>query len=347
MINNEIKGLLDKYHNKYHEKLDKMQEHLDYLDIQGQENRSRSVKADPIRNLITKNFNMIERASSSPVKLESKAVGDMLLTTHLTGDQPRDYSFDTIMQKGYNVHVSDLVPNFQISGGTYSYPVELATGEGSPDWQTEGSDKAQVDYDLEIKDCSTEFLAAYATYSKKMKNNLPFLERFLPQALRRDYFKAEDDKFMTIIAAGVTASSEVAASHDTYAEQLMKEISTLEEAGHVPNFIVVKAADWYKILTEEKSSGAGYGLPGAVYFQNGQIFVNGVLLVKAQWLPSNKYLIGNFNGMKKIVTEGLSLEFSEAAGFRSNTIDVRIESQCNICIENPSSVVYGDFTAAA
>ena len=73
-------------------------------------------------------------------------------------------------------------------------------------------------------------------------------------------------------------------------------------------------ADYWDILITEKSTGAGYGLPGVVTFDGGVLRINGIPLYKATWLTANKYFVGDWSRVNKITTEGLSLDFSEEEG---------------------------------
>ncbi len=280
------------------------------------------------------------------VNIETKAVGNMTLGVNLTGDQPRDYSNVVAMVPRQLVNFADLVQGITISGGTYTFPRETGS-EGSIATQTEGSDKAQIDYDLTMVDVNTDFIAGFAVYSKKMANNLPFLESFLPQALRRDYWKSENSIFNTALAAAVTASTQVITGQNKI-EMLMSEMATLEGTNFAADGIVMTPADYWDILATEKSTGAGYGLPGVVTLNNGQLAINGVPLYRANWLAANKYYVGDWGTIKKVVTEGLSVEFSQhdEDNFRKNNITARIESQVAIAVHRPDSMIYGDFTAA-
>lgn len=303
---------------------------------------------DPIREMITKNFDKISRVEKdSAVHIETKVVGDMTLGTNLTGDQPRAYSNMVASVPGQLLNVSDLIQTINISGGTYTFPRET-TSEGAIATQTEGAAKSQIDYDLVMVDVVTDFLAGFAVYSRKMRNNLPFLESFLPMALRRDYAKAENALFAGVIEAGVTASSQLAANNDTFIEQLMRECSTLEAANFSANGIVVSPGAWFEIFTQEKSAGSGYARPGIVTLDGGVLRINGIPVFKANWLSTtNKYLVGDWTQIKKVQTEGLSLSFSEEEGsnFRNNNITARIESQIGLAIERTDAVIFGDFTA--
>jgi len=269
----------------------------------------------------------------------------MTLALSLTGDQPRDYNFNPVSVPAPLVNVSDLVGNVMINGGTYTF-VRVAKGEGSISTQTEGSSKTQIDYDYSMVDVNTDFIAGFARYSKKMANNLPFLESSLPVELRRDYAIAENAAFNTVLAAGATASTEIITGKNKI-EMLINEVAKLEGSNYASNGIVLTPADFYSILTTEKSTGAGYGLPGVVTFDGGVLRVNGIPVYKATWLAANKYFVGDWSRVKKVTTEGLSLEFSESDGsnFIKNEVTARIEAQVALAVEQPAALVYGDFTA--
>lgn len=279
--------------------------------------------------------------------MEMKAVADMLTTgDHVTGDYIRDYNRTVIQLPGDAINVADLIPSVTIDGGTYTYIRETA-GEGAVATQTEGSDKAQVDMDFSHIDVTTDFIAGRTVYSKKMRNNLQYLQGFLPDALRRQYFKAENSAFYTVITGAATASTELAASHATLAEQLTAELATLEAANYNgSNGAVLNIASWYALLEDEKSTGAGYGLPLGYTYEGNVLRAFGVPVLKAPWVAANKYLVGDWSMIEKVVTEGLSLEFSDQERFSKNEIVARIEAQVACAVKQPASIIFGDFTAA-
>ena len=119
--------------------------------------------------------------------------GDMT-TGNLTGDEPRSYNFDIVKFPAQKVNVADLVGSVNIDGGTYTYTRETGA-EGSIGAQTEGSTKNQKDYDFATVDVTTDFIAGFTRYSKKMRNNLSYITSAIPTLLRRDYFKAENSSF--------------------------------------------------------------------------------------------------------------------------------------------------------
>jgi len=163
--------------------------------------------------------------------------------------------------------------------------------------------------------------------------------------LRRDYLKKENANFYAVIAAAATAS---AVTSGNKIERLISEISALEALDFDVNAIAVTTADWWDIQITEKSTGAGYGLPGVVTYENGVLRINGIALVKGNWIAANKYIVGDWSRVNKVTTEGISLEFSEEEGtnFVENNITARVEAQVGLAVEQPAAVIYGDFTSA-
>lgn len=332
----------------YEATIEELKEHLAKLDIKLQDKKSKEASGgDALKELVQKNFENIAKVSKGKAVLinEEKAVGDMTLGNNLTGDQPRDYSFVVASVPGQMLNVADLIQTITISGGTYTFPRETGS-EGSISTQTEGSSKSQIDYDLTMVDVNTDFIAGFARYSKKMANNLPFLESWLPQALRRDYWIAENNAFDAVLAAGVTASTQIITGKNKI-EMLINEVATLEAANFPTTAIVCTPSDYWDIMKTEKSTGAGYGLPGAVTIDNGQLRINGIPILRANWVDANKYYVGDWSRVKKVVTEGLSVEFSaeDSDNFVKNNITARVESQTALAIERTDALIYGDFTA--
>jgi HK97 family phage major capsid protein len=342
----ELKNATDAMEAKFTAELKTVQDHADKLDLKLQDKEAGTKNEDTLVKSITENFKGISEVRKGNA-VQVKAVGDMTLAVNLSGDQPRDYNFNVVTIPGQAVNVSDLVGSVNISGGTYTFPVEGA-GEGAIATQTEGSSKAQRDYDFTMVDVNTDFIAGFTRYSKKMANNLPFLTSFIPNALRRDYAKAENAAFNTVLANAATASTEIITGQNKI-EMLIAEIAKQQNINYLVNGIVVRPSDYWDILITEKSTGAGYGLPGVVTFEGGQLRINGIPIYQATWVTANKYFVGDWTRVNKIVTEGLSLEFSEQEGtnFVKNNITARIEAQVALAVEQPLALVYGDFTATA
>lgn len=338
----EIKSVTDALEAKFTADLKAVQDHADKLDLKLQEKNTENTNkgVDAIKSVIKENAEKIANVHENN-KVRLKAVGNMT-TANFTGEEPRDYNFDIVKFPAQMVNVSDLTGNININGGTYTYTVEGA-GEGSIAAQTEGSAKAQRDYDFTAVDVPTNFIAGFARYSKKMRNNLSYITSAIPELLRRDYFKAENTAFNTVLATDATASTEVITG-STKSEMLINEIGKLEDANYMVNGIVIRPSDYLDILKTAKQD-----LESAVTYEGGVLRVAGVQVFKATWLAANKYYVGDWTRVNKVTTEGLSLEFSETEGsnFVNNNITARIESQVALAVEQPLALVYGDFTATA
>jgi HK97 family phage major capsid protein len=340
----ELKAVTDALEVKFAADLKAVQDHADKLDLKLQEKSVTATNEDTLVKAITDNFDGIKEVRKGK-SMQVKAVGNMTLGNNLTGDAPRVYAAEVVTIPGQLLNVSDLVGVVNIDGGTYTYPREGA-GEGSVAAQTEGSSKSQRDYDFTMVDLATNFIAGFARYSKKMANNLPFLTSFIPNALRRDYAISENSIFNAVIAAAATASTQIITGKNKI-EMLINEVATLEGLNYAPNGIVVRPSDYYDILKIEKSTGAGYGLPGIVTLENGQLRINGIAIFRANWVAANKYYVGDWSYITKVVTQGLSLDFSETEGsnFVNNNITARIEAQVGLAVQQPAAIIYGDFTA--
>ena len=119
-IKSQMAGLEEKYNeatakasNELKEELEAkmnlIQDHADKLEAKMKETKKVDVpKGDELKGLIRENYEAISQVRKGKA-VEVKAVGNMVLSTHLTGDQPRDYSMDVVMVPGQLVNVADLV----------------------------------------------------------------------------------------------------------------------------------------------------------------------------------------------------------------------------------------------
>jgi HK97 family phage major capsid protein len=325
-----------------------VQDYADGLDVKLQaKTHIEGETRDEIRFAIKENFDEIKTVRKGHgLKLDLKVVGNMTLPVNLTGDQPRIYRDGIVALPKDPVNFADLVGNVNIDGGTYTFPQETG-GEGAPAIQTEGSDKAQMDYYIAMIDCNTDFLAGFVVYSKKMANNLPFLESFLPQAMRRDYFKAENGVFYAEMIAEATATTTIVGNH---VERIIADQMILLGLGYQPNIVVVNPADYGAILVTAGTDGTGaYSLPGVVTIINGVVNLNGLAVIPASWVAADKYIIGDWSYSHKVTTQGLGVEFFEqdSDNVRKNNITARVEAQVCLAVLQGAAFIYGDFVAIA
>ena len=351
---NEMKALADDLQAKnatQTETLEAMQKHLDILDLKSQEKKSSEVTAtfeSDVVGEIKSNFDNIKNVTKGKsASLELKVVGTMTSANNITPANAivNTYQSGIAMIPGQMLNFSQLVPT--VSSATGAYVVYRETvGEGAIATQTLPNDvKSLIDFDTAPITYNATYLAGFAKYAKQMAQDLPFLTSWLPTALRREYFIAENARFHTALAAAATAVP--AGTLGNEIERIIKVIALLEIKNFSANGVVINPADWAKIAITEKSTGAGYGLPGIVTITNGQLAVNGVNVYKANWIPANKYCVGDWSMAKKVVVDGLKVEFFEQDGdnVQRNVITARIEERNVLAFDRPDAFYYGDFTA--
>jgi hypothetical protein len=351
---NEMKALADDLQAKnatQTETLEAMQKHLDILDLKSQEKKSSEVTAtfeSDVVGEIKSNFDNIKNVTKGKsASLELKAVGTMTSAGNITPANAivNTYQSGIAMIPGQMLNFSQLVPTVSSATGAYVVYREIV-GEGAIATQTLPNDvKSQIDFDTAPVTYNATYLAGFAKYAKQMAQDLPFLTSWLPTALRRDYFIAENARFHGALAA--TANAVPAGTLGNEIERIIKVIALLEIKNFSANGVVINPSDWAKIAITEKSTGAGYGLPGIVTITNGQLAVNGVNVYKANWIPANKYCVGDWSMAKKVVVDGLKVEFFEQDGdnVQRNVITARIEERNVLAFDRPDAFYYGDFTA--
>jgi len=349
----EVKGLIDALETKMKSEKDSdilalkadltaIQAHADKLDLKLQEKGTEAnVKSyDAVMQTALKdNFETVSKVTKGKsASLEIKTVGDMTIAANLTGSAVATVQQGVSMVPSQKINFSDLVPT--VNSATGIYVIYRETGaEGSISTQTEGSAKSQKDYDLTAVTFNAAYLAGFTRYSKQMAQDLPFLQSFLPNALRRDYFKAENLQFYTALAAAATAST-TAKTVDV--EQLVDDMGSLEAIDYDVTGIVLNPKDWANIAITKPND---YSLPGIVTFVNGRLAINGVPVYKASWIPVDKYLMGDWSYAKKIAVDGLAVEFFEqdADNVTKNLITARIEQRVVLGIDMPTAFILGDF----
>lgn len=342
-FDNELKSVTDALQLKFATDLKAVQDHADKLDLKLQEKGTTTDNVDFLVKAISDNIDSIKEVQKGKA-FQTKAVANMT-TANLSGTKPRNISFDIVTLPAQMVNIEDLAGTVVADTGNYTFTRETGAEGSISAPGSEGGAKSQKDYDFTAVDIATDFIAGFTRYSKKMRNNLTYIVNTIPSLLRRDYYKAENAAFQTILAAAATASTEVITGN-TKAEMLINEIGKLQDNDYDgTNLIVVKPTDYLSILKTAKMD-----LASAVTYENGVLRVAGVQVLKASsWLPANKYYVGDWSRVNKVVTEGLSLEFSEVEGsnFVNNNITARIEAQVALAVEQPAAVIYGDFTATA
>ena len=361
----QIKSVLGKYGIEYHEAkekefdaikqandqlqkdLEEANENIVKLDGKLAEAAKKDIKAKGFMgewaDMIEKNKELIvQSGGSSEVRMNLKA--DMTLGANLTGSAVATYDPNAALNPAQAVNFRNLVPGIQSATGIYVVYREGAV-TGAPADQTEGASKANIEFDYTEVTFNAAYLAGYVRFTRQMATDLPFLSTDLPGSLLREYYKAENSKFYTALSAAATAGAAVGSENEV--EVLYTAAATLEGIDWMPNGIAISPGDWYTILKTEKSTGAGYGVPGLVVAQNGSITLNGIPVFKASWVGARKYIIGDWTQAPRMTVagEGLNVRFFEqdANNVTENKVTARVEERNVLVIKRPDAFIFGDF----
>jgi len=284
-------------------------------------------------------------------KMDTKAVGNMTEAVNLTGDIPRAYANQVYALPSRKIHVRSLLPVGTISQGLFTFPLETG-GEGAPAAQTQGSTKAQVDFDITMTNAPAQVIAGYVKISRQMLDDVPAMTSFLQSRLLEKYLVAEDAQLLSGNGTapnlqgltGVAAAFSGAATVDV--EQLVQAIAQVEASNYSATGILINPTDWANIINT-KNTNSAYSLPGStVVTTDGQLSIAGIPVFKSTAIAADKFLVGDWAmGAQIMQRDGISVQFSEFDGnnFVENMITVRVEARIAFPIYYAGAFVYGDF----
>ena len=283
--------------------------------------------------------------------LDTKAVGNMTEAVNLTGDITRQYANQVYALPSRKVHMRSLLPIGSLSQGLFTFPYESG-GEGAPATQTQGSAKAQVDFDITMKDAAAQYIAGYVRISRQMLDDIPAMTSFLQSRLLEKYLVAEDAQILSgdgtapnlqgILPVATAATG--AATVDV--EQLVQAIAQLETSNYSATGILVNPTDWAAIMNT-KNTNSAYTLPAStVVTTDGSVSIAGIPLYKSTAIAVDKFVVGDWSmGAQIMQNQGISVQFSEFDGdnFTKNMITVRVEARIALPIYYTGAWIYGDF----
>jgi len=341
----EVKGLQDSVAEMKGSN-EELQKHLDDLSI-----RSKKANEDYNNNLtnygkyaksmqdaIEEKFDDIKQTSQgSKTKIEVKAT--MTIGADITGSAVNTYKPTAIELPGNKVNVADLIPTINSQTGVYVFYRET-TPTNAPLSVSEGAAKPEISYKFTEVTVNATYISGYVRVSKVMLQDLPFLQSFLPRALRRDYFKAENANFYTVISTGATGVT----TNTGGVAGIIEDIGVLEAADYDVNGICLNPADWAELAAAQVP---GSNQSAVVSYVNNQMQVAGVPVFKASWVTAGTYLLGDWSQASKVLVDGLAVEFFEQDkdNVTLNLITARIESRTACALEQPAAFIEGNIVA--
>ena len=294
---------------------------------------------------IEKGWNDIKTAARGNGKgfnfdLDMKDAGVMTLSNNLTGSAYVSYVDNPFMRAFVNPHLRSVFNIIPVSTGSVSFPRgNTPVGEGSFGKQTEGSAKANIDYDVTVVNTALSFIAGYAKVSRQMIDDLPFLQAYLQQSLIEDFQKAEDTYYLNAIASSATAGSSSGANT---AEKFIDYVAQLGALDWTPNLSLTTHAGWAGLL---KTKPSDYSIPGGVVIDNnGNVRIVGVPVVPHSLVTSGKIYVMDTTKFAIAQQSGLAVRSTEfdQDDFIKNLITFRCEARCELLQFQPKAAVYGN-----
>ncbi len=293
------------------------------------------------------------------VGMNFKAVGDMNLTANIGAGWASSIAglSNTILTDPFRqVHLRDLLRSSTIEqNGVFKFAKKTG-GEGAPAVQTEGSSKAQVDYDFTISEVTPKTIAAYSKISKQMLSRLTWLQSFVSTQMVNDLLNVEDTLLYDY--AGTGAFAGLYESAPTYVpsgtvvtasnrwDKLANAIAQLKALRFAPSAILVNPIDEMELLIN-KESGAGYSHPSLLTGQ--RISIAGVPVIATDIVTANTFHIGDFNRAAELLFEdNIMTEFAYEDGdnFTKNLVTVRVEESIALPIYFANAMLKGSFATA-
>jgi HK97 family phage major capsid protein len=281
------------------------------------------------------------KSSGGSFTMNLKAVGNMLLSSSLTGDSVATYNQQQAILPAQKLNFRDLVSTVQSATGTFVTYKESGS-EGAITAQTEGADKGQIDYDLTEVKTVNAYIAGFATFSKQMMKSLPFIEQTLTRMMLRDFFKAENASFFGTVSAAATGSTTHAATDDV--EEIIQLIGNQKTANFNASYALVSPAQMARLIIGTYNKGYYAGAGAVVLNGVGGLTIFGTPVFEASWVTDDKVLIFDRDYIERVEVEGLNVTFSYENGsnFVQNLVTARIECYEAVNLMLPTAAIYAD-----
>ena len=299
-----------------------------------------------IGEAIVKGYDSIKEAVRTNGKgfnfeLDLKAVGVMTEGANLTGNPYVSYINSPALRAFVNPHLRSIFNIIPVSTGSVSFPRgNTPVGEGSFGKQTEGSAKAQLDYDVTVVNKVLQFIAGYVKVSRQMVDDLPFLNAYLQQSLIEDFQRAEDTYYLNDLASSATAGSSSGANT---AEKFVDYVAQLGAANWQANLILTTFAGWANVM-KTLPSGGSYSVPGGITIDaQGNARIMGIPVVPHSLVTASKAYVMDTTKFAIAQQSGLAVRSTEfdQDDFIKNLITFRCEARCDLMQFQPSACIYG------
>jgi len=281
---------------------------------------------------------MKDGSSRTNIRMATKVVGDMLVSTNVTGQIPqadREGGITRVLRR--NPFILQLVNVGTITSTLWEW-VQQANPEGGAAMTAEGAAKSQADFDLVLASAAVRKVTAYVKVSKEMLDDIPLMESEINQELTELIQLKIDEQVLsgdgltnnltgilqnaTAFAAGTFA---LAVDEANNQDVLRVAINQIDIANLAANYIVMHPSD-AAAMDLQKASDGHYILPPFSTAAN--TVVKGIPIVTNTGMAAGTYLVGDFTKSGVRFKEGLVFDVGyENDDFTKNFVTILAEAR--------------------
>ena len=284
-----------------------------------------------------------------------KSPAVMTFGSSTTGKPSIDLRTDIIEPIRRRTHVRQLFRMGQTSAQLYQYIQETNDSqEGTVTGQTEGSDKAFLQFKIDQKDAKVETLPAFVRVSRQMLDDVVGLSSYLSRRLPEEILVREDLELLNgtgsspFIFTGVSENAQDSPAYGATLEAaqewdvLLRAAAFQKANNYDVTGILLNPSD-FGALTTVKGTDGQYVAP--IQFVGGQAFLRGVPIFESSAVTAGTYFLGDWAKAEMVMREGLSVGFFEEDqdNVIKNLVTVRAEERFAFPIFQPEAFVVDTF----
>lgn len=338
--------------------IESMQKRLD-----AKESKEMVTFKSEVKRLLAENkealANLKNSNSKEGVRMTTKAVGDMMLSTNVTGQIPqaeREAGITRVVRR--DPFIAQIVNVGSITSNLWEW-VQQANPEGGAAMTAEGAAKSQADFDLVLASAPVRKVTAYTKVSKEMLDDVALIEAEINQELEELITLKIDEQLLsgdgtgqnlTGILANATAWSAgsfagtVAEANN--ADVLRVAINQIIVAQFTPNYILCHPSD-VTAMELEKASDGHYILPPFRAVDGTSI--KGIPVIQNVGVTQGDFVVGDFTKSGVRYKEGLTFDVGyENDDFTKNFVTILAEARLvhRVKSNHYPAFVTGDFAVA-
>lgn len=346
------------------ESIEKMQKHLDQLDIKMQKNSGSNKESksfiSSLNDALTKNADHIKKMSDNKSESVNLQVKDMTIADNWTGDRAISDLDTQIASKPLARPVFRNLVNVGTTSGKHIYYIDK-TSKGGAGMTGEGEMKSEVSYSYVEKSAEVKKITAFVKVSKEMLDDVSFLRSEINSDLRNELEAKLDEQIeggdgLTVNMKGISTYAptfdvagtgyETSIQSANRADVLKVASAIVAANGFNANYAVVNPED-AALMNLEKNANGAYIMP-PFYTAEGTRLA-GMTLVENRNVDTGSFLVGDFTKSMLKIREEININLGyENDDFTKNMVTILGEMRAVHYIKDNhiDAFVKGDFATA-